>query len=249
MSTENKITPEQATQKLQDFLVAVGSLSAMLEHAQLIQQAKSIADADIFRLTLDDCCYLIKTYIDRPWFIRWLIGRRCLRNEFDKLRLVQSLETVRAPKPYALLGKDTIAIEFLRDAKPLKTPESMPADRFPTSDFFLELADMLKTMHDAGISHGDMRRANILVDSEVRPYLIDFATAVQSSKKSPPWRRLASRLFTNSDNFSFAKITESFYPGLLSEQVLECYNNPPWYLRLGRYLRHNIYRRYLRTSK
>ena len=59
-----------------------------------------------------------------------VIGRRCLRNEFDKLRLVQSPETVRAPKPYALLGKDTIAIEFLRDTKPLKTPESMPADRF-----------------------------------------------------------------------------------------------------------------------
>ena len=71
MSTENKITPEQATQKLQDFLVAVGSLSAMLEHAQLIQQAKSIADADIFRLTLDDCPLPDQNLHCRPWFIRW----------------------------------------------------------------------------------------------------------------------------------------------------------------------------------
>ncbi len=249
MSTENKTTPEQATRKLQDFLAAAGSLTALLERAQLIQQARSMGDADVFRLTLDDCCYLIKTYISRPRLIRWLLGRQCLRNEFNKLQLLQSLETVRAPKPYALLDQDTLAVEFLRDTKPLNTPETMPADRFPTRDFFHELAAMLKTMHDAGISHGDLRRANILIDGTGRPYLIDFATTVQCSEKSPPWCRAASRLFINSDNFSFAKITESFYPGLLGEHVLQCYYNPPWYIRLGRFLRRNIYRRYLRTSK
>ena len=225
MSTENKTTPEQATRKLQDFLAAAGSLTALLERAQLIQKARSVGDADVFRLTLDDCCYLLKTYISRPRLIRWLLGRQCLRNEFDKLLLLQSLETVRAPKPYALLDQDTLAVEFLRDTKPLNTPETMPADRFPTRDFFHELAAMLKTMHDAGISHGDLRRANILIDGTGRPYLIDFATTFQCSEKSPPWCRAASRLFINSDNFSFAKITESFYPGLLGEHVLQCYYN------------------------
>lgn len=252
MSTEIKITPEQAAAKLHDFFAANAGgspLPRLLERGELLQQARSIGDADVYRLTLDGCTYLIKTYINRPKFIRWLIGRRCLRNEFHKLSLVQALGVVRAPKPYALLEKDTLAIEFLHDTIPLKTPESMVPDRYPDHDFFHELAAMVRSLHAAGISHGDLRRANILVGKDGRPYLIDFATTVQCSPAAAPWCRAMARLFINSDNFSLAKITESFYPGLLDDDALHCFYNPPWYLRLGRFLRRNIYRRYIRTSK
>lgn len=249
MSNKIKIEPTQAVNKLHAFLSAARSLESALEQAKMLKQARSIVDADVYLLTVDGHDYVLKTFRNRSLPARWLIGRRCLRNEFDKLTLIQTMKTVRAPTPYAMLDKDTMAMEFLENTIQLDNPEQVAKERYPTKDFFREVIAMIEELHQNNIAHGDLRRTNILIDKHGKPILIDFATTVQGEKKFFSWRRIAARVFINSDNYSLVKITKSFYPDLLAAEDLKHLHNPPWYLKLGRFWRRKIYRPYLRFTK
>ena len=52
-----------------------------------------------------------------------------------------------------------------------------------------------------------------------------------------------------SDNFSLAKIVNSYYPDMMDDELTDILHNPPWYLKMGQFLRHDIYRKLRLTHK
>ena len=92
-----------------------GSVVAMLErHGTAIKRARSSGDSDVYRLLLPDGRQVLaKSYAKRLWLIRILFARRCIQNEFKKLKLVHDNGYACVSTPYGILDKDTLFLEFL----------------------------------------------------------------------------------------------------------------------------------------
>jgi serine/threonine protein kinase len=220
---------------------------ALLAQAVLIKAARSIGDADVYRADPPGSPpLLIKSYHQRPLMIRWLFARRCLRNEYRKLTLLHELNIVRVPRPIALLAKDSLLMEFLEDASALNDNEQ--TDKEPTREFIARLGDALQELHRRGIAHGDFRSTNVLILPNEQPCLIDFATAVTTLPGGSRLERLLFPFFMRIDHIAMAKIIAKFYPDMLSVEQSQSLRQPPWYLRIGRFLRANVYRRYIKQS-
>ncbi len=221
--------------------------ATLLANAVIIKAARSIGDADVYRAERPGSAPLLaKSYHQRPLLIRWLFARRCLRNEYHKLTFLRELGIVRVPQPVALLDKDTLVIEFLGDAVPLNT--TWRTDRQPPKDFFVRLNSIITELHRRGFAHGDFRSTNVMVTHDGEPCLIDFATAVCCNQGCSCIEKALFPFFRRTDLFAMAKIIAKFYPDMLSTRQTERLDSPPWYLRLGRFLRKNVYRRYIKQS-
>jgi len=219
----------------------------LLQQATLVQRATSIGNADVYRARVQNQTALVKTYIDRPAFIRALFGRRALANEFTILGKLDGVPGI--PKPLARIGKDTIVVEFIHDSVPLVASRALKPDQYPPPAFFTQLRALVQTLHKTGISHGDIRRMNVLRTPENRPVLIDFATAVSLQGRLKWLRKILFRMFRKADDFAVAKILYTYYPDLLSPRERNRLENPPWYLRIGRFMRKRVYRKLIKQRR
>jgi tRNA A-37 threonylcarbamoyl transferase component Bud32 len=219
----------------------------LLETATLIQEATSIGNADVYTVDIGGRKVLLKTYRDRPRFIRLLFGRRALKNEFNILRRLDAVDGV--PKAIAILRKDTMLSEFVNNAQPMVASRALEPHEYPPESFFTKLKKMVEALHEQGISHGDIRRMNVLRGDDDQPYLIDFATAVSTQGRAPWLRQALFRMFRKADDFATAKLTYTYYPNLLSQRERKRLEHPPWYLRVGRFLRKRVYRKLIKQRR
>ena len=113
----------------------------------------------------------------------------------------------------------------------------------PSREFFQKLTDMLFSMHEHLVCHGDFHRANIMILGTEEPCLLDVATAQKITEDSSWPSRLLFGIFKRADEFSLARIVESYYPDLIDDRLKALLENEPWYLKIGRFFRHRIYRR------
>src|SRR5690606_244877 len=133
------------------------------------------------------------------------------------------------------LGQYGFVMEWL-DARPL--PRTKMRDILGL-EFFDHLTALVEEMHKRGVAHGDLRRRNILRGLDGLPKLIDFATAVHSSD-TPDGGRVF-RAVCEVDHITLLKIRARYFPDSLSEEDRHKLEDVPWHLRLGRYLRQNVY--------
>ena len=225
-------------------VASLGGMAALLARAERIKSARSAGDADVYRYeTSGGEVVLLKSYLGRCWLMRVLFGRGCLRREQSFLQLFRRLGVGRVPEVYGMLGADVLAMEFLVGTRSLPKPQGGLASALPPRSFFEELIAMMRELHERGLAHGDFRRGNVLMDESGRPRLIDVATACHCPAGSSWMRRTAFRMLCCSDDFSLARVVGSYYPALLDEEQSRHLRNVPWYLRLGRFLRHEVYRR------
>lgn len=218
-------------------------LGGILSESELIQHSRSWGGCDVYKWHAPngrEC--LVKSYRERSIFIRFLYGRRALRNEDAKLRLFRSAG-IRVPQPFGLLGKDTLLEEYLVDGNVLLSLRHYTEETKPSQSFFKKLSDLIFLMHDRGICHGDFHRANIMILNGEEPCLLDVATAVCLSEKSSWVQKFLFGIFRRADEYSLAKIVETYYPEMIEGRLKEALDNAPWYLKLGSFLRHRIYRR------
>ena len=227
-----------------DELLKARGLDGILQESVLLKSIRSIGDAEAYRYDMPDGnAVLIKTYRKSNWFVKVLVGRHAIRREYRNLSIIHELNVVRVPEPYGMPDKDTISCEFLTDATTLKSAMRYDKETMPPKSFFRELIDAIGKLHENRVCHGDLRRGNLMISTADHLCVIDVATALHCPPSSGPFRRLLFNMLCKSDNYSLAKIVQSYYPDMMDETLNGFLEKAPWYLRLGRFLRHNIYRK------
>lgn len=218
-------------------------VSSMLSECELIQRSRSWGGCDVYRWRLPDgreC--LVKSLQNRPFWIRLLYGQSALRKEDANLRMLQE-EGIRVPYPYGMADDNNLLEEYLASGKVLQSERHYTEETKPSREFFTKLINMVFTMHDGHVCHGDFHRANIMILGEGEPCLLDVATARKITDESSWLDRLLFGIFKRADEFSLARIVQSYYPDMIDNRLKELLEREPWYLKIARWFRHRIYRR------
>jgi Kae1-associated kinase Bud32 len=104
------------------------------------------------------------------------------KKEFNLLKAIE--DTGVAPKPYEIQGNRVLmeAVEGknIKDVLPDSSTDSL-------SNLAKTVADSLKQVHEKGVMHGDLKLDNIMVSSDNKIRIIDFASGFKSDKKVSPY--------------------------------------------------------------
>ena len=189
---------------------------------------------------------VLKTFRLRPWLVRVLFSRWTLAHECTILRLLQGLEGI--PRFYGRVGRDAFLLEYVAGAGPVLSSRELPPAQYPSRQFFVRLRTLIQAMHARGVSHGDMRRRNVIQGPDETPFLIDFATAIAAHGAFSGLRRCLVAPFARADLFALAKLIDSYYPDLLTDAERQALCHIPWYLRAGRAFRRHVYRPFIKQK-
>ena len=228
------------------------SAEEVLEKAVLLRRSTSGGNADVYVLEREGCRYLVKSYLHHSWLSKMLFSAIAVANEWRLLKRLEKEGFTYAPRPVARLGKWVVITEYIQGSGPLLGKRHYRDREMPPREFFSELLEAYRKLHDLGIVHGDVRRQNILVGEDGRPRIIDWATGTIVGESMPKWR-VVSRWVHNvqgvSDCSSLARIVKCFYPELITHEM-EAQNSR--FLKIGRYIRQKLYRplkHYFRNKK
>lgn len=198
-----------------------------------VHEGRRILQADVLGYEIGDTRIVVKDFARRPWFIRWFWGRWVLRREWRRLEQLQGIDGV--PRLLGWVDCDAFAMEWI-DAQRL--PHRKDNQLGP--EFFDRLRLLVEQMHARGVGHGDLRRKNILVGSDGKPHLVDFATAfvLGPSRRS----RCLFEKICEIDRLTVLKLKEYYCPESLTESERSQLEAQPVALRIGRILRKKVYR-------
>lgn len=122
----------------------------------------------ILHYRADGLDLIVKTAMGRG-AVRALRQRTLLR-EYGAYRRMEGLTGV--PECYGLVDGRYLVIEFIRGT-PYREAQWQDRDRW-----FTEFLAVLRSFHERGVSHGDLKsKTNILVTEDEKPCVIDFGTA------------------------------------------------------------------------
>jgi tRNA A-37 threonylcarbamoyl transferase component Bud32 len=202
-----------------------------------IHAARSVAQADLYELDWDGRPALLKDFNDRPAWVRSFWSRHICAREARALRRLTDLNGV--PHLLATAGPCAFIMERLDAARLPRRRHGSPSPRF-----WANARALLLDLHAAGVSHGDLRRKNLLMGPDDRAYLIDFATAARLRHGGlEAWlSRRAFRFICRIDRVTFARIKASYDPASLDDEERRWLADQPWHLRLGRWLKRHVYR-------
>ena len=92
-----------------------------------------------------------------------------LEREYAAYRRLQGV--VGVPACYGMLAQRYLLMEFI-DGTPYRDATWQDRDAW-----FAGLLDVIRTFHERGVSHGDLKsKSNMIVGMDQKPYIIDFGT-------------------------------------------------------------------------
>lgn len=197
--------------------------------------ARSSGQADLYDLLPPYEGWVLKDFAKRPLWMRLLMHRRILSREERVLGALAGMEGV--PHLAGRVDADAIVMTRLRAGR-------LPhwRDGVPSVEAFARIRSLVEEMHRRGWTHGDLRRKNILIDAQERPYLIDFATAFPAGPGAGPLRRWIFRHLAHVDLITLARIKRTYRPNKMTDDERALLADLPWALRLGRWLKRRLYR-------
>jgi predicted Ser/Thr protein kinase len=154
------------------------------------QRLRSDEDIDLVRLTnqghqgiafkvlVDEQFFLIKRTNKIGVFTR-RVSKHFIQHEY---KIYQRLEGIAGiPKCYGLSDDGSLILEYI-DGDSYREKEYTLENR---DQFFIDLLALILSIHEAGVSHGDLKRKdNILIGEKNQPYLIDFGAAMSLNSKN-----------------------------------------------------------------
>ena len=127
------------------------------------------------------------------WGLGRLIRQAMLRNEYRTYERLAGVLGV--PKCYGLFDGRYLVLEWV-DGVPIRRARITHPDMF-----FTTLLDVIKTLHDVGVAHGDLKKKdNLLVIDGKAPCVIDFGVAV---RRKPGFAPLNHYLYNLACRFDF----------------------------------------------
>lgn len=157
----------------------------------------------VYRLVADSLDLAVKQAAGRGPLLA--INRLALNREFAAYRRLDGVAGV--PRCHGLVGNRFLVLDYI-EAEPFR-------DSRIGADFFDRLLETVKAMHARGVAHGDLKRkANLMVDPEGRPVLLDFGAA---TLRRPGWHPINRRLFEfmrQTDLNAWVKLKYGGYSGV-----------------------------------
>lgn len=165
---------------------------------------------DVRIVDLDSGRIVIKDFRRSAPLFRLLIAPILIRRETGALRALDG--SVGIPRFLGRIDRDAFAMEYL-DGRPGNESDALP------NDFYDALRAVVEAMHSAGIAHCDLRAVgNILVGSDGRPYLVDFAACAFRGRGINPITRRIFELFALADLNAVLRLKRRLSPQLLTEE-------------------------------
>ena len=198
-----------------------------------VHKGRAMGQADICAYAAAGRRFVVKDFRRRPWLVRRWWGRWILRREWERLEQLQGIAGI--PRLLGWVDRDAFAMEWVEAER---LPHLKDGSLLPV--FFDRLAQLVGEVHARGVSHGDLRRKNVLVDHQQRPYLIDFATAFRARSS-----RRSQRLFEHLcqvDRLTVLKLKKHYCPESVTDEERRQLDEQPMALRVGRFLRKKVYR-------
>jgi hypothetical protein len=167
--------------------------------------------ARLLRLDLGEGPMVVKDFGDKSWWVR-LIGRLQIRMEQRAYRRLEGVEGV--PRFFGRVGPYALAIEYV-DGRPLGMLPDLTRDG---PERFRRLMLIVSEIHVRGVVHWDLRaRRNVLIRSDGRIFVVDFAGAMSFRPGGWP-HRLLFRRFRSTDDSAILKWKQILEAGPLTEQ-------------------------------
>jgi tRNA A-37 threonylcarbamoyl transferase component Bud32 len=147
------------------------------KHKQLLHKGKW-ANADIYRVNRSGKTMIYKGFDNRSFLVRWTIGTLLTQHEVRNLQRLSELDGVPGDvqscgPPYALCSQYVQGITL--------GDRHIKEKRLPLS-YFLEAERLLAEIHERGVVHLDLRKANNwMINQAGKPVIIDFQSAVDIS--------------------------------------------------------------------
>jgi predicted Ser/Thr protein kinase len=209
---------------------------------ELLRHGRTRVAADLYAIEWNGRPAVLKDVSRCPWIVRLFYARPVMLREIHVLNKLQEIKGV--PRVLALVGHNAFIMERVQ-AQPLPSPKD--STDCPPREFFEKMMHLLASLHHCGVGHGDFRRSNVMIDEQNQPYIIDYATAVIAKPGAwGTWSRLLYRLAVKIDTVHALEIKECYYPDALTAEERRIINNPPVLLRVGRFLRQTLYRKFFK---
>lgn len=151
---------------------------------------------------------VIKDYGTDGSLFKRLLGRYLVAREKAAYQRLEGLRGV--PRYYGALDSYTLVLQRIQ-ARPAP---ALCAEQL-SDDFFVALSNLVRSLHRCGIAHGDLERsANILVDQEGQPALVDFAASIMTG--SNPVAVMLFPVLCHSDRRGVYKLKQRVAPHSLT---------------------------------
>lgn len=211
-----------------------------------LRKSLSVFQADVYAIDINEQRYVVKDFSRSPWVLKVLFLRRLLLREYVILQKLQAIKGI--PEPGVFLDKDKFTLQYVAGKGALARTKKELQTWGITMAFFGEFRQVVEEMHRTGVVHGDIRRRNILV-GENGPHLIDFGTALYCGRGAGYIRKRIYKFVQRIDRLKVLELQESYFPGTLTADERSELNHPPGLLVFGKFLRHRIYRVFIKPAR
>ncbi len=198
-----------------------------------IHPARTRAQADVYEIEWEGQPAILKDFTGRPWLIRRVWGRLVAGREVRALGRLAGVQGV--PRLIGWAGPEAFLMERLAARRLPKKGQPAPPD-----NFWLDLRRLFHELHGRGIAHGDLRRLNLMIDEKGQACVIDFATSISVRGAGGGVRGFLFERCRRIDRVTLARLKESYGEELLDEEDRTWLRAEPWYLRVGRFLKHQV---------
>jgi len=210
------------------------------EPRHLIHAAHSVAQPDVYLEQRNGTRLLCKDFSARPWLCRVLFSRPVAHREYRVLTRLQGLTGV--PRVETPVNDERLYMEFIDGPGALVDTTHARPDQIPPAQFFTDLKRVLHAVHERGVTHGDIRRGNVLRDQRGQPCLIDFATALDWNRVPRFLRQRLAPVLEHVDILAVLKLQRHYHPDSLTPEEARLLDHQPWYIRFPKFLRKRVYR-------
>ncbi|MFA6815712.1 MAG: RIO1 family regulatory kinase/ATPase [Lentisphaeria bacterium] len=214
---------------------------------EIIRAATSWGNCDVYLYELDHGVkVLLKTIYGHPFLIKKFFWNGMLQRETMMMKAVQEKVPGHSAKCLAMPSSGIMVQEFLSGYKRLYSTKHYTAGTYPPVELFYQIKDYVDLLHENGIVHGDLRKANVMVDSHWHFRIVDWTTGMERPQKSF-WYFFHAWVFhvlEAADDIAVQKMGLYYYPDKFPKL-----KKPAWYMRAGDWYRHYIYRRGIKRMR
>ena len=147
----------------------------------------------LFTIDIDQKTYLIKSANIDKWWSK-SINKWSIKREYNVYKKLKGLNGI--PKCYGLTDQGKLVLEYINGGSYRDKQYELDGN----DNFFDALLELITSMHNLGVAHGDLKRKdNLIVDQNLKPYLIDFGTAVINYDESSSLKKIVFNFLRKTD--------------------------------------------------